>query len=243
MSCGSTLQARHLVPVLSWCFLQGRAACCGVRISKQYPIVELLTAFLFAFIAVLMFPPLLHTVALFLVSLLILITVYDALHTVIPDEWVYAFLVTAIIFRSIILLGTGDNLFETVLYTLICAISIAAPLYFLWFITQGRGIGFGDVKLGLGIGALLGLANGLLALGLSFVVGAIFSVGILLPLPWYIRIFKGCGLLANTPKPSFTMKSEVPFGPFLIFGTLLIWFLTLTFGETSILGFLGLASL
>ena len=49
--CGAPIAARDNVPVLSWLLLRGRARCCGARISWRYPAVELLTAAAFALVA------------------------------------------------------------------------------------------------------------------------------------------------------------------------------------------------
>jgi len=47
-SCGTELAARDNIPVLSWVLLRGKCRTCGAPISWQYPVVELLTAGLFA---------------------------------------------------------------------------------------------------------------------------------------------------------------------------------------------------
>ena len=73
-------------------------------------------------------------------------------------------------------------------------------------------MGLGDGKLALGIGWLLGLSFGITAIILSFWIGAFISI-ILMSIP--LLNFKGKRL---------TMKSEIPFGPFLILGLLLVFF-------------------
>jgi leader peptidase (prepilin peptidase)/N-methyltransferase len=94
----------------------------------------------------------------------------------------------------------------------------AMPLFFLWAISRGKWMGFGDVKLALGMGWLLGPAPGIFAVFLGFVIGTI----ILVPLVYGARLvthMRGYGSGAR----GLTMKSEVPFGPFLIMGTFLVW--------------------
>ncbi|MFA5291129.1 MAG: prepilin peptidase, partial [Candidatus Paceibacterota bacterium] len=93
----------------------------------------------------------------------------------------------------------------------------ALPLFFLWTVSRGRWLGFGDVKLALGIGLLLGWELGLSALVLSFWLGAI--IGLFL-IAW------GKTQLWRRGK-SYTMKSEVPFAPFLILGFWLVFFLSI----------------
>jgi prepilin signal peptidase PulO-like enzyme (type II secretory pathway) len=88
---------------------------------------------------------------------------------------------------------------------------VAVPFFLLWYFSKGKLMGFGDVKLMLGIGWLTGLMLGISTLILSFWIGGI--VGLFL-----IGLTKRYG-----------MKSEVPFGPFLIvaLGLVELWGVTL----------------
>lgn len=80
-------------------------------------------------------------------------------------------------------------------------------------------MGFGDAKLALGIGWMLGITKGVSALLLSFWIGALVSVGILL----YERFSTPHTALSRS-HGRLTMKSEIPFAPFLIFGLALVFF-------------------
>lgn len=88
---------------------------------------------------------------------------------------------------------------------------LVIPFYLLWFFSKGRLIGFGDIKLIFGIGALLGLALGTSSIILAFWAGALWSIGLLIT-----NRFKKVD--------NVNMKSEIPFAPFLIVGTLLAFF-------------------
>lgn len=89
-------------------------------------------------------------------------------------------------------------------------------------------MGFGDVKLALGIGWLLGPLYGVVAVFLSFIIGAFVSVAILLPLPHIVRALRPLGITSYAlSSEGFTMNSEIPFGPFLICSCFLLWFLLL----------------
>ena len=77
--------------------------------------------------------------------------------------------------------------------------------FLIFFISQGKWIGFGDVKLALFMGLFLGFPKILVALFLAFMFGAIIGVGLI--------------VFGNK-----TIKSELPFGPFLISGTILALF-------------------
>ena len=50
--CGAQLKAQHNIPLLSYCFLRGRCSNCNSLISIQYPLIELLSAFVTAYILV-----------------------------------------------------------------------------------------------------------------------------------------------------------------------------------------------
>ena len=90
-------------------------------------------------------------------------------------------------------------------------------------------MGLGDAKLSLGIGWLLGTAQGVSALLVAFWLGTI--VGLLL-----IGISKIRALFL--PGKYFTLKSEIPFGPFLAFGALIAFLFHLDVGMlTSLLSF------
>ena len=88
-------------------------------------------------------------------------------------------------------------------------------------------MGLGDAKLTLGVGWLLGPALGLLALFGAFVIGAVVSLLLVfLSSEQWKKIIRGF-----TPTPisqrlvwGFTMKSEIPFGPFLVLSLFLVWY-------------------
>ena len=77
-------------------------------------------------------------------------------------------------------------------------------------------MGFGDAKLALGIGWFLGMGDAYIAIVLAFWIGAFVGVSMII----YSRITK-----LSHGQEKVTMKSEIPFGPFLILGLLLMIFL------------------
>lgn len=193
-SCGKTLHWYELIPVLSFLIQKGRCRNCQSKISWQYPAVELLTGFLFLFFYLKWRQDLSVLVWWFsIVGLLILLAVYDLRHKILPDRFNYAFLLLS--FFSIF----DDFRISTLLLSALPAFF----LFLLWFFSRGRWMGLGDAKLALGGGFILGYPLGLAALFLSFWIGA--AVGIFL-------------LLTNS---KVTLKSEIPFGPFLVLGIIL----------------------
>jgi leader peptidase (prepilin peptidase) / N-methyltransferase len=181
--CSKKLSWYELVPILSFVVQMGRCRGCGAKISWQYPLVEVLTGLIFATVP-------LYALPVFCIYIVILI--YDFHTKVIPDLLSY----TAVVLSAgYIILNFHD-------YELIDL--LAGPIVFLffasiWYFSKGRAIGFGDAKLGLSVGLLLGAANGFSAIILSFWLGSLVAI--------FLVIRKG-----------FTMKSEVPFAPFIILG-------------------------
>src|SRR3989344_8703593 len=91
MSCGAQLQWYDMVPVFSWLALGGKCRACRAHISPQYPLVEAVTAILFALIGATSLLLLQKILGCVILALLVAITVYDIRHTIIPDLWVWAF--------------------------------------------------------------------------------------------------------------------------------------------------------
>ena len=79
-------------------------------------------------------------------------------------------------------------------------------------------MGLGDAKLALGMGFLLGLSAGVTALLLSFWIGAIISLLLIL----FSRLLSASVL-------RYTMKSEIPFGPFLALSTFIVFLFDIDF--------------
>ncbi|MBM3271812.1 prepilin peptidase [Candidatus Kaiserbacteria bacterium] len=214
-SCARQLRWFELVPVVSWIALRGRCRTCGSSISIQYPLVEATTAGTFALIAATPLPPALQLAALLVAVFSILIAAYDIRHTIIPDQWVVLFSLSALLYAWI----AGAAVLPVMM--LLAGPVIALPFYVLWRVSQGRWMGLGDAKLTLGIGWFLGLLDGVRAIFLSFMLGATISIFVLLWLPRLIHALRRGR--ARVSAPAYTMKSEVPFGPFLLAAMWIVW--------------------
>jgi len=225
MSCAKKLSWYELVPVLSWCVQVSRCRGCGSKISWQYPLVEFATGLLFAGAYAIVFltgasgAGASEYVALALLALicatLVAITAYDIKHMIIPDSWSVVFAASSLLFASLYWFDTPLDMLTTPQGWLHLASGpiLFVPFWALWFFSKGAWIGLGDGKLAVGIGWLLGLVYGISAIVVGFWLGAIFGVALLL----ISRLVKHFARI--------TMKSEIPFGPFLILGALLILFL------------------
>jgi leader peptidase (prepilin peptidase)/N-methyltransferase len=216
MICNRNLRWYELIPVFSFVIQSGKCRRCLSKISNQYPLIEIITGIIFVLIAY-KFLPILYSypifylwsfvVFAFIFSLLIVISVYDIRHKIIPDKLVYIFILIS--FLSIFVGHFSGGLFLKIptIENLISGPVIALPFVLLWLLSRGRLMGLGDGKLMIGIGFLLGLSSGLFAVILSFWIGTIVS----LPIMFLSR-------------KKINMKTEIPFSPFLIASTLITFF-------------------
>ena len=147
-----------------------------------------------------------------------MIGIYDTRHTIVPNGLSYA-----VAFLAFILLFFDVTLFAwhiPSLSALFAGPLVASPLFFLWLISNGKWMGLGDAKLMLSIGWILGIAGGGVALLIAFWSGALFGVvAILLKSPRIQHFFslRGESMLPLSLK-RLTIKSEIPFAPFLLLG-------------------------
>lgn len=228
-SCKRTLSPFDLIPIVSYLFSFGRCRTCKSHISFQYPIVEMITGVLFAGVYALYAPLLLLNPTLFFVkvgfslivmSLLVLITVYDFRHKIIPDVFAYTF--ASVSFVALFIQVGVNQLYIAIppITEMFAGIILAFPFYFLWSVSRGRWMGLGDAKLALGIGWFLGLIQGATAIMYGFWIGAAVSICILTVQKLSRR---KTGLLIGA-ETNLSMKSEIPFAPFLIVGLLIVYF-------------------
>ncbi|HLP86802.1 MAG TPA: A24 family peptidase [Candidatus Paceibacterota bacterium] len=135
-------------------------------------------------------------------SLLIVISVYDLKHKIIPDKLSYSFIILSLFSIFINYSPVGHTFILPSLSNLIAGPAIALPFILIWLFSKGRLMGLGDGKLMLGIGWMLGLSSGVFAVIVAFWVGTIVSL-----------------FLIILSKRKINMKTEIPFAPFLIIST------------------------
>lgn len=198
-TCGTTLHARHLIPVVSF-FLQGRTcAFCRKPISWQYPLVELATGVTFiafflvdGWTATLVF----HAI---MASAAVVLFVYDLRYMLVPDS--ISLSAAFVAFVGGLVLGLHS------LSELLIGGIIGAGFFLLQYaLSKGKWIGGGDIRLGLFMGFLLGSPLVVMALGIAYIIGS--AVGV--------------ALIVVKAK---SWKSHIPFGTFLMASTVatLIW--------------------
>ncbi len=212
MSCENTLSWYELIPVFSYIGLKGRCKNCKIKISLQYPLVELTTAVVFAMIFSKFQDVLFSNLPIFTISfiyyavmfaLLIVIVVYDLKHKIIPDTLSFVF--GGLAFLSLFFAGSGGllNIYPHIPTTMdfFGAVLLALPFALIWLLSKGVWMGLGDAKLILGIGWFLGIPMALSGIVLAFWGGTIFGL-------YFMFFRKGYG-----------MKTEIPFAPYLALGT------------------------
>lgn len=203
------------IPLLSYLFLRGKCRGCGVHISLQYPLVELLNGVL-TLLLFLRFGPTLAFATLFLFcSALVVITFIDIEHQIIPDEISLSGIVVGFILSFFI---PGYSWLNSLLGILLGGGTLLLVAYVYQRLTGKDGMGGGDIKLLAMMGAFLGWKAVPFILFASSLIGSIVGVSIML----------------LQKKDS---KLAIPFGPYLAVGAVLYIF----YGRSLIRWYLGLS--
>lgn len=203
--CHAVLRPSELVPLFSFLALRGKCRSCSKPISWQYPLVEFSTMLLFlaSFWAHGGDAGALGGGALLLlrdwvfIAALMIVFVIDLRDMVVFDSVTLPMVVVAFLFNF----AAGHdprNLF-------LAALAGAGFFLFQYVISNGRWIGGGDIRIGGMMGMMLGFPGVVLALFMSYVIGAVAALGL---------------LAAGKARWS----GQMAFGTFLSVGTVLVLF-------------------
>jgi len=210
-------------PLLSFILIKGKCRECKEEISGQYPIVELIMGLLFV-LPVWRFyltagnflffsDPYFYLLLVrdwIIFFALVFTFVYDLKYLKIED--IVLLPATALVFILNLFSHPDQNILIIAGHMLLAALIGIAFFGFQYLFTKGKGIGLGDLRIGLFMGVVLGnWVNICLALVISYVIGALVSL--------LLIVFKNKKL-----------KSQIPLGPFLVIGT----FIVLIFGQQII---------
>jgi leader peptidase (prepilin peptidase)/N-methyltransferase len=226
--CDHQLAWDDLIPVFSFIILGGKCRYCGHKISWQYPAVELITGILFLgafhqnvdlFFDFLSFGVLKIIFLFYVISSLVVIFVYDLKHYLIPNKVVYPLIGITALWIPVSAFFFQIYSLAEVLSFFVVAFEVMAFFWIIHVMTGGNGMGMGDVKFGFFMGLLLGGDQVIIALFLSFLIGAIVGL-----------------VLIMIGEKGF--KSEVPFAPFLVSGTFLVMFFSDFFLNLDLFWFL-----
>lgn len=224
--CNSVLKWYNLVPILSFVLQKGKCANCSAKIPVRYPVAEIITG-LFVYgiakaIAVFnfQFPVfiILFFYYLIFLSCFFVLTLIDYKTKYIDERIIYfiaaSWLIFQIIFWVISLPETisWSGFFNEFLEipgsapisSIFLAFLAALPFLFLFLITLGKGVGLGDAKVAFIMGLFLKPGDLILSLLAAIILGGITSIFILVK--------------------SKKFKQEIPYVPFLFFGTLITMF-------------------
>lgn len=196
--CEHDLGVFDLIPVISYIFLRGKCRYCKSKISIQYPLIELLNAFMYS-LSYMRYGFTIDMVKFsVLFSILIVIAVIDAkTQDVYRNTTIFGFL-SGISFLIIEYFLLNRNVLSNV-GGLLIGISIIGLIVFL---TKGNGMGEGDIEIAAVMGIYLGISNTVLALFLAVVIAGIYGTVVLI-----------------IGKKKF--KNAIAFGPFLAIGAMI----------------------
>ncbi|HMQ04020.1 MAG TPA: prepilin peptidase [Pyrinomonadaceae bacterium] len=232
--CNTPIKPYDNIPIISWMVLGGKCRSCRARISARYPAVEALTGIVFAAvfwqIGFTAFLP----VALVFSAVMIALIFIDAGHMILPNVITYPLFLFAMLVRLVFPLVFGTAYFSdmqfapatwlqgypawaiSVISALVGALAGGGSLWLvgeLWKRLRGvEAMGLGDVKMMLGVGALLGWRLAFLSIFLGAFTGAL------------------AGIFVIAKQKDKSMQAQIPFGIFLGAGSIL----ALLFGERLI---------
>ena len=192
-SCDAPVKPYDNIPLLSWLLLRGRCRGCSEPIARRYPLVEALTAALFAAVAVVhAHDTTMLVLGIVLVAFLVPIALIDADHRRIPNKLTLPAAVLAVVLGTA--LDPGGEIERLI------AGAVAGTVLALPSLLHPKGMGMGDAKLVAVLGLYLGAAI-VPAFFVAFAAGTVAGMAIM--------IRKGM---------SAGRKTAVPFGPFLALG-------------------------
>ncbi|MCK4841292.1 MAG: prepilin peptidase [Methylococcales bacterium] len=220
-ACKKKIIWRDNIPIISFLILRGECRNCKAKISWQYPMVEFLVGITWGLIGYLYYFN-------FFENFFIAITwslIFSALWVIFIYDWKYMEIPMNLVWFSLVLI-IAINFFTDKINLIDCSIffestifinglsGLVAFIFFfgLSFISNEEWMGYGDSFLALLIGLALGPVASFLAILVAFCVGSIFSITIV--------------ILGKAD-----LKSQVPFGPFLIFGFMLMFFVKFLFPD------------
>src|SRR3989344_1296702 len=231
--CKRILCYVELIPVFSFIILRGRSLCCRKKLDYTLPIVEVVTGITFAIIfykisrypdlpaqagilisstgMVFLYKYIFLVLFLLLATILIFTFFYDLKYYEIPFKPIFFGYVIWVLNTVIQIFYYGNEpiislqkqidffLNTNVLYNFSFALFTLLMFLFLFLVTKGRGMGFGDVYTAPLLSLIAGFPKSIVFLFSAFLIGAFYGV---------ITILIGKN----------SLKSRVPFGPFLILG-------------------------
>ena len=200
--CKKPIKPYDNIPVVSYLLLKGKCRFCHQPISFQYPLVEGISAFSSLLLFMRFGPSLSYLFYFLFVASLIVITVIDLYHQIIPDVISLPGIGVGLLASLLIPQITLSNSITGILFGSGSLFLVSA--YYEW-LRKKEGMGLGDAKLLAMIGAFLGWKAIILTILLGSLIGSIIGI--------MVMVLKGKDF-----------KYAIPFGPFLSFGAVIALF-------------------
>lgn len=218
--CRKQLVWYELIPIFSFLFQKGRCRHCGHKLSLQYPIVEILSGLIFILAPLKLADSanlIGSTIWILIFLLFLLFSIIDFRQLIIPNQINLSLAILGIvliisnfqfpIFNSFLghysmIFGLRENIWLNRLLAALLGMSFFGALIIF---SRGKAMGWGDFKLVGALGLIFGWPDILMILILAFIIGALFSVLLLI-------------------QKKKKIKEAVPFGPFLAIGASLTFF-------------------
>lgn len=223
--CNHKLKWYDLIPIASYLALNGKCRNCEKAISFSYPIVELITGLSFLVVVLLILKQnyfylldiryfITIDYFLYIISSLIVIFFIDLKYGIIPFTIVLYAVASCILWYVLLPIFNFSpaeiSIFDLSNYNylnyLLSGVGVFLFFLIIFLVSKGRGMGFGDVVFVFLMGFILGFPRIILGLYITFLTGAFVSL-----------------LLILIGKKKFK-GGTVPFGPFLVFGTVICLF-------------------
>jgi leader peptidase (prepilin peptidase)/N-methyltransferase len=209
LSCGEALRVYDLIPFVSHIILRGKCRYCKSPFGLESLVIEAVYGIVFVLLyqSILVGQPSLLLTSFYfcyytvLFSVLGIIALYDKRHMYIPVVYLIGFCLL-----TLVMLYVRYSIESTGL-VLLGPVITALPFFILWVITRGRGVGFGDVLLFLGVGAFFGIEQSMAVLMLSVWIGAITGIA--------VSLLRKKTKIATTP---------LPFVPCIVIAFLIVLF-------------------
>lgn len=216
LNCSKKLSWHELIPIVSFLKQKGRCNKCNSKLSGLYLWSEIVAGFLVATLPVailqyvdilsdpknLYYAIFLFFVISFTIAFSIAIIIYDLRHMLVPFEIALILLLIGMISTIVRQYIYGFNV-----YDFFSGAIVAAPYTFLYLFSKGKWVGMGDVFIYAAFGFIFGLPIGSTMFFYSVWLGAVVSL-----------------MLVIMYKREYSLKSEIPFTPFIIIGGLLAFY-------------------
>lgn len=215
-SCKHELSAKDLVPLFSWIFLGGKCRYCKAKISFQAPLTELIMVVLFIgsyvywpsdfdHLGIIQFGFWLTFLVFF-----VILAIYDLRWMELPNRLVYPLIILSTAY--VLIVSIISSSFDPIMAGAWGVIISSGLFYLLFQVSDGKWIGGGDVKLGIAIGLIIGgPLQSILMLFIASCLGSFVSIPLLLTGPG--------------------RQKKIPFGPFLILATIIVYLFGISITE------------